>query len=161
MEAMKILTNGKVIKSYKNEKGITLYKVETLNEEDSLTEHAQAQEADVNYIMDKYKKTGHLPVLRAEGGTYSDITQVPDLASALETVTKAQEAFDALPAHIREKFGNSPVLMTNFLSDPKNLPEAVKLGLAEEIAPEKPIQVEIKEKPEKSEKHKKDRKSVV
>lgn len=64
-------------------------------------------------------------------GQFADVSEIPDLLEAIKTVTSAQQTFDELPAELRRKFGNSPVNMVEYLQDPSNDIEAVKLGLKE------------------------------
>jgi len=140
---MKTYENGKIVTEYKNKKGIILRKVETYIEEESKTSQADAKEADINFIMSKYIKTGIPPEFR-QNGVYADISDIPDLPSMLDQIAKAQNAFDSLDAKTREFFGNSPVNMVNFLSDPANQEQAEKLGLLAPKEPEpSPIKVEV------------------
>lgn len=119
------LPNGKIRK-----------RVITINEEPSMTDQSQAAETDVNYIMDKFMKTGQITHLTSKQAMYRDLTNIPSLGEALTTITKANEAFATLPAKLREKFGNSPELFVSYLQDPKNDKEAIELGLKEAILPD-------------------------
>lgn len=140
---MKTYENGKIVTEYKTSKGIILRKVETKHTDESMTSQADAKEADVNFIMSKYIKTGIPPEFR-QGGLYADVSEIPDLSTMLDTVSKAQTAFDLLDSKTREFFGNSPVNMVNFLGDSSNREQAEKLGLlAPKPIPESPIKVEV------------------
>lgn len=137
-----ISTNGQVITEIRDDSGkIIRRRVETINTEPSMTEQQFAQDADANYIMKKYISTGIDPFQRKEG-YYADISEIPDLSQALQTVTEAQMAFDSLDSNIRSRFGNSPVELLKFLEIPENYQEGVKLGIfkSPEKAPE-PISV--------------------
>lgn len=113
--------------------------VVTINNEPSMTDSQWAPQTDVNQIMARYKKTGQVTHLAKIQGSYADVSSIPDLATALNQVTKAQQTFDLLPAELRSRFGNSPVNMVEFLKDSKNRDEAIKLGLIPKPAPaEKP-----------------------
>lgn len=59
---------------------------------------------------------------------FADVSDVPDLLVAMDTMTRAQADFDSLPSHIRKRFGNSPIELVDFLNDPQNDDEAIKLG---------------------------------
>lgn len=107
--------------------------------EASLTRQEFVQEADLNNIMRKY--AGGLPASSAGSRPpmFGDFTQLPDYQSALDTVIKAQEAFESLPARIRERFGNDPQKVLDFLADDSNRQEAIYLGLLEKPV-EKPVE---------------------
>lgn len=102
------------------------------------TKQSFKAECDINNIMTKYAKTGVLEHTRNVQGAYGDFSNVPDFQEAQNRIIQAQEAFMALPAAIRKRFDNDPGQLMDFVNDPDNLEEAVKLGLAQE--PEKPSQ---------------------
>lgn len=104
-------------------------RVFTVNDEVSRTDQSFDKDVNVNYIMAKYLKTGQIDHLTKNRGIYADVSQITDLLTATEQVKKANHAFNSLPAEIRKRFGNSPVSMVEFLQDPKNDTEAIKLGL--------------------------------
>lgn len=118
--------------------------VETINNEPSMTEQQFKDDADVNIIMNRHLNNSYSydPFVR-QNGIYADVSEIPDLMNAMETVVTAQTMFDHLPSNIRSRFGNSPVELLDFLKDPKNTQEAIKLGLMEEIKKPEPIKVEI------------------
>ena len=60
---------------------------------------------------------------------YGDFVDIPDFQSAMNAVIGAQRSFDALPANVRKRFANSPQALMEFMSDPENRDEAVRLGL--------------------------------
>lgn len=113
-------------------------RVYTVNDEPSMTDKSQQQSTDVNYIMDKYKKTGQITHLAKVQGNFADLSEITDLHSSMNLVTKAQETFNALPSYLRKRFGNSPIEMVNFLNNPQNDQEAIKLGLKIKIGEETP-----------------------
>lgn len=94
----------------------------------SLAVQASRDECDINTIVKKYLRTGELPGLRE--GVYADISEMPDLAAAIQMVSDADQAFMALPAEIRRRFDNDPVNLVAFAQDHNNLAEAISLGLA-------------------------------
>lgn len=112
--------------------------VSTKNTEPSRTDQSFAQITDVNNIMANYVKTGQIKHLAKTQGLYADVSQIPDLDSALTQVTKAQQAFDNLPSHLRTRFGNSPVEFINFLQNNENREEAIKLGIIPKPPPTPP-----------------------
>ncbi|AZL82952.1 internal scaffolding protein [Apis mellifera associated microvirus 25] len=104
-------------------------RIQTINEEPSKTEQSFQKECDVNEIIRKYMKTGQITHMARNQGSYADVSEIPDLHSAMIQVSQAQQAFDSLPAELRKRFGNSPVAMVEFLQNPKNDEEAIELGL--------------------------------
>lgn len=104
-------------------------RVFTINEEPSRTDSSWKDEVNVNSIIDRIKKTGQVTHLTNKQGTFADVTQIPDLQTALNQVTQANQAFDELPAYLRERFSNNPVEMIKFLQNESNRDEAIKLGL--------------------------------
>lgn len=104
-------------------------RVATKNDEPSKTDQSFKDEVNVNNIISKFNKTGQISHLAKKQGIYADLSEIQDLLTSRIQVQKAQEAFDSLPAEIRRRFGNSPVELVNFLQDPANDQEAVKLGL--------------------------------
>lgn len=136
------------ITAVKSKKGIVTYTCETINDEPSLTEQQYAKDCDANEIVKKHLRTGQSIEFR-QGGFYADLSEVPDLNQALDIVAKAQFAFDELASDVRDRFGNSPLKMIEFLNNPKNREEAQQLGLlkAPEPVPE-PLKVKIIPDPE-------------
>lgn len=108
-------------------------RVYTVNTEADMADQSFKMDCDVNFIVQKYLKTGQITHLAKNVGKYMDVSEIPDLQTALTTVQKAQEAFDSLPAELRARFANSPVEMVNWLQDPQNDEEAIRLGLKVKI----------------------------
>lgn len=103
----------------------------------TMAKQAFKDECDINTIMSKYQKTGVIEHVKNVQGSYGDFTSVQDYQLSLNQVIAAQDAFDQLPARVRERFANDPSRLMAFLADEKNLDEAERLGLIER-APEPP-----------------------
>jgi len=100
------------------------------------TQRQFKDQCDVNKIIAKFKKTGSITHIRnAEQGVYADLTNLPDLQEAQAVVIAAQTAFEAVPSDIRQRFGHDPQQFIQFLADPKNSEEAIKLGLKKSPPP--------------------------
>lgn len=123
-------------------------KIQTINTEPSMTSQQFKDQCDVNNIMKKYRLTGELTHLRKNQGQYIDLTQLPDYQTALQTVIDANSAFESLPAHVRKHFQNDPKQLLQFVADPKNKEEAIKLGLIPE--PQQKPNVDIKQNPKQN-----------
>lgn len=94
----------------------------------SLTKQADSKDADINHIIARYEKTGLLPVRQGQP-QYGDFTHVTSYAEAMEQLSEAHTAFDALPAKIRARFGNDPGQFVAFADNPANLEALVQMGL--------------------------------
>ncbi len=93
------------------------------------TKQSMAEECDVNFILNKWKRTGELPPGQTHPPTYGDFSEVGDYMQAQNSILEADKAFEALPSWVRERFQNSPHELISFLADPANQAEAEKLGL--------------------------------
>lgn len=113
------------------------YDVDSVSAETGLACHdpslAQQQfrdECDINVILERFNVTGQLPVVPLSP-EFGDFTGISDYQSALNSVLDAQEAFDSLPARVRERFANDPAAFVDFCLDEANRPELKALGLLE------------------------------
>ena len=97
-------------------------------EEPTRTQQHHKDECDINVILERFGKTGQMPV-NAISGTYGDFSGVHDYHTAMNALIAAESEFAALPAQIRNKFANDPSNLVKFLDNPDNRAEAEKLGL--------------------------------
>lgn len=105
-------------------------RVQTKNVMPSRTQKQYKDEVNVNNIIKKYRQTGSITHVRnAQNGVYADLTNLPDLMEAQAVIIAAEAAFAEVPAKIRQRFQHDPRQMIDFLSDPNNQEEAIKLGL--------------------------------
>lgn len=104
-------------------------RVRTRNELPTKTQQQFKEQVDVNNIIRKYKQTGAITHLNTRKGVYMDCTAIPDYQVALNTINQANSAFMELPAIIRARFQNDPAQLLEFLKDPQNKEEGIKLGL--------------------------------
>lgn len=90
------------------------------------------EECDINNILRQYKTSGQLTHIKANAamGAYQDLPDPQDFQSALNDVLVGQQAFATLPSKTRDRFGNDPRQFLEFMADPANQEEAIKLGLA-------------------------------
>ena len=99
---------------------------------ESLTVQSDKHGADINQIVGKFVKTGIMPNVKVGQPMFGDFVNVMNYQDALICVAHVEQQFDALPAHVRDRFKNSPSELIDFLSDADNRQEAVELGFAVE-----------------------------
>lgn len=96
--------------------------------DESLTEQEHLAETDINYIADRFMRTGEMPqVLKMP--THGDFEGIFDFQTAMNTIKLAKDQFMALPAKVRSRFSNDPAELIAFIEDDSNYDEALKLGL--------------------------------
>lgn len=118
-----------------NPKKVTLQFKADDKKSKSRTQQSFRKDADINNIMAKYLKTGHIDHINRRQPKYVDFSEVGDFHQNMIMVVRAQEQFNALPARIRDRFRNDPAVLVSFLSDSRNRKEAEELGLVEPTTP--------------------------
>lgn len=111
-------------------------RIQTVFKKKTRTQQQFAKDCNINNIIKKYKKTGVITHINTKTGVYADMTQMPSYQEALQTVIHGQNAFDQLPAALREKFEYNPQKMMDYLNDKQNDEEAIKLGLKQKTKKE-------------------------
>lgn len=107
--------------------------------DESLTQQHFAEDADINVIARRYGLgEGPLPPAPHDPRYYGDFTDLPDLRTALDEIRYAKQHFAALPASLRSRFSNNPANLWDFVMNPDNADEAVRLGLLAKPAPPAP-----------------------
>lgn len=106
----------------------------------SMTKQSFVDECDINNILREYSVSGQLRHIsqRAELGMYADLPDQTDFQTALNIVLEGQQAFDTLPAKVRNRFNNNPAEFLEFMADPANQDEIISLGLAKDNRPPAP-----------------------
>jgi len=94
----------------------------------SLTVQSEKDNCDINLLMDRYQKSGILPVMQATP-IFGDFTELPDYREAVEIVMKAKASFDSLDAKVRREFNNDPAEFLDFANNPDNADRMRDLGL--------------------------------
>jgi len=97
-------------------------------EDATRTQQHFKDETDINNILRQFNITGQLPT-KAISPRYGDFTGIGDYHSALNQVIAAEGEFMTLPAQLRARFDNDPQELIEFLNNPENKDEAIKLGL--------------------------------
>ena len=94
----------------------------------SRTKQAHAKEADINYIMRKYLKTGLLEHSQKHKPDYGFATS-EDFHTSMNIITRANSMFEDLPSQIRSRFDNQPSQFLDFVHDESNKQEMLQMGL--------------------------------
>lgn len=112
-------------------------RVQTENNFPSATQQQFASEADVNVLIARYEKTGSFynPLTPQVGEVrrpmFEDVSAIPSVEEAQQTILEVQEIFGSLPSRVRERFGHNPAVFVEWAQNPANLPALAKLGVIE------------------------------
>ena len=109
-------------------------------EDESLTVQDEDGSTDLNILL-KRMGVNDGSVLPATLGItdpayYGDFTDAPDLKTALDRIHEAEERFMMLPPQLRERFHNNALEMLQWVQDPRNIDEAIKLKMLIRRAPD-------------------------
>ena len=96
--------------------------------------------------MKKFHKSGILTHLAKYGAAYGDATGT-DLLDAMNTLTQAQEMYDALPSEVRRNFAG-PEQFLDYVQDDENVEQLRKWGLAKPHQEDVPILVRVQQDPD-------------
>lgn len=102
--------------------------------EHSMTDEQFAEECDINCILKRYKITGQLPI-RDGTPVFADVSEIGDYSAVMSKIKRANDYFDELPSDIRARFGNDQRAFYEFVMNPANADECVKLGVREIVQP--------------------------
>lgn len=105
------------------------------------TKQSFAQEADINYIMARYHKTGYLvdpASVATRHAVFGDFSEGVEYMELQNRLLVARQAFERLPSSMRERFGNDPAQLIEFISLEENRREAEELGLLQKAEAEIP-----------------------
>lgn len=106
--------------------------------EPSLAQQQFKEEADINTIVKQYGITGKLPG-PVYLPTFGDFSEVTDFQTALHAIQRAEASFQAMPAHVRERFNNDSQKFLEFTSDSRNSEELKSLGLFRDAPSPTPV----------------------
>jgi phage internal scaffolding protein len=95
------------------------------------TEQQWKDECNVNNIIQKYDKNQLITHVNEMEAHHGDMTGA-DYKMMMDKIINIRNKFDQLPSSIRKRFQNSPEAYLAFMEDPKNRPEAIKLGLVKQ-----------------------------
>lgn len=104
--------------------------IETIFDEDTITQQQFADDCDINLIVKKFLKTGILPDSKVQP-MYADVSEIKTFADYMNMIKIAEESFNSLPSEVRDRFANDPVNLVEFVEDPANVQECLRMGLME------------------------------
>lgn len=102
-------------------------------------------ETNINNIMAHYEATGTISRVNRQEPLYGDVSNLPDLRTAIDQVREAQAAFDALPSAVRAAALNDPVQFMELMSTEEGRTFLESQGLEIYDQVEEPAPVEIPE----------------
>lgn len=103
------------------------------------TQQHFAKDCDINEMVKRFGITdGALPPKAMDPSFYGDFSDVPSFRAALDRTRDAIDRFGNLPADLRNRFGNDPIQLWDYVNNEKNADEAVKLGLLARKTPQPP-----------------------
>lgn len=109
---------------------LPLRRVQLICEDPSLTKQAFTKYQDIRYIIDQYTKTG-IGLNHNPKPMYGDFTKANSegYLESLNVVANVNSQFEQLTPKIRERFNNKAINFLDFMADPANNEESIKLGL--------------------------------
>lgn len=115
-----------------------------LVKEPSRTKQSFKAECDINNIVKSFRTVQDIINLTENGrkGVFTDLPEPFEYQDGLNLVIQAEASFNALPSALRNRFENDPAQFLDFMSNPANQEEWIKLGLATDKRP--PPQPEVK-----------------
>lgn len=104
--------------------------------QESKTRQSEADNCDINKIMERFNRTGKLPAMQSLPPQYCD-ARVVDFATAQQIINDAKQRFSSLSAEARKYFGNDPQAFLKSLQDSSenNVKKLLELGILVEVQP--------------------------
>lgn len=106
----------------------------------SRTKSEFKEECDINRVMARFQNTGIVEHVAKRPPRFGNAIGLPDFHQAQQIVVEAREAFAALPAEVRKRFQNDPGSFADFATDPANLEDLRKWGLAHPLETAEPAE---------------------
>lgn len=107
------------------------------------TQQQFKDEVDINTIVERFGVTGEMPE-KFNFPTEQDFSETFDFQSAMNITIQARDEFMKMPAKQRARFLNDPQKFMEFMHDPENIDEMIKMGLAtKREKPEEPTKENV------------------
>lgn len=106
---------------------------------------------NINDIMARYHRENDLVPVAQTLAQYGDFSEVGDFQTALDQVMAAKSSFLELPAVVRSMCDNEPAKFIEWITNPANKEEAIKLKLIDPPRPKaKAVEVKVLQEPDGS-----------
>lgn len=101
----------------------------------SLTQQSEKDSTDINFIVKQYCECGVCPSCNVHQPLSEDMLAMSTqtFQEVMQQQAQLNNAFNELPANVRKKFDYNPLKMLEFVENPNNKEECVKLGLLKSI----------------------------
>jgi phage internal scaffolding protein len=99
-------------------------------EGESMTQQHFQEESEINNILRSHDRNGIIEHIHRGNAIYADFSEITDFSDALHQIKEAQQEFLNIPSEIREKFQNDAGQFFKFATNPDNISELRKMGLA-------------------------------
>jgi phage internal scaffolding protein len=107
-----------------------------------LVEQSHKENVNINNIIKKHGVELLSKIAALQEIQFDDVTG-NDFQESMNAILKAKETFEKVPSEIRKKFDNDPAKFLDFVYNPENQDELVKMGLAEATPVMEPLQVQV------------------
>lgn len=104
-------------------------KLDTSGDE-RLTKQEFKNSCNINHLMARHNPSGRIPVVNVSQEIGVAIPPGFNFQQAQDIQLRAKQAFNKVPASIRNRFGNDPAEFMEFVQNPENIDECRKMGLA-------------------------------
>lgn len=94
----------------------------------SRTQQHFKKSCDVKNIVERYRKTGVLPV-SGRNGMFGDFSDIGDFHEVSNRIIEANKRFMSLPGKVRDYFKGDVGALLAFVGNPDNVEKARELGL--------------------------------
>lgn len=95
----------------------------------SLTQKQFGKQANINTIMRNYQNTGIYGYVTRMSPNYQPEGSTVDRHQLQNTIAAAKSNWEKIPTDVRAKFNNNLQNALNFIENPENREESIKLGL--------------------------------
>lgn len=116
----------------------------------SLTRQEFKDECDIQTLIRRFGRTQEgldalLDVQRStERAQFGDVSAIPSYQAVNNMLIDSKASFMRLPHEVRARFNNDPVSFVDFVSNPENLDECRKLGLAKPLEAVSDVSSDVK-----------------
>lgn len=94
-----------------------------------VTKQAHKDECDIHKILKQYQRTGMITHIARQGARFEDLPDYSDYQEGLNTALRAEEAFNALPSKVRDRYGNDPGRFLAAISSKDERPFLEEMGI--------------------------------